>query len=549
MQADEITDVYPGYDVFLEFLRFDRDSCTIEGYVASGLDCSGVSVDLVNNEAVYHCSGKINTHRSNKYNPERYVFFCKIPLSERNTIRINVIRAGQHLIVSNIYSAKFFPVCSTYKNAYYADGHWKSTFYDDGIRIVKTNSFDKLKSEAAFLRELWHTGGLRERKAVFARIAYRFLKAFKRKPIWIISDRADRAGDNGEAFFEYVRREHSKTIKAVFAIRKDSPDYDRIKSIGPVVEAISLRHKFLYLLSDCSISSQANPIINPFLRCSNCYRDILCHINRIFLQHGVTKDDQSGWLNRYSRELRGFVTAGVPEYESIVSGAYGYPASAIWLTGFPRFDSLYLKNRKIITFMPTWRKYLMSDLDVKTGIRELYSDFQSSPFYRFYDNLMNHDTLLQEANRLGYRLQFLPHPLLQPYLDLFHTNSQVKLLGVSTKYRDVYAESALVITDYSSAVFDFAYLRKPVIYCQFDADTFFSGAHTYTKGYFDYERDGFGEVEYDVESTVDRIVEYMKNGCRLKDKYRERIDNFFAFNDKDNCRRVYEKIIDLSQAE
>ena len=33
-----------------------------------------------------------------------------------------------------------------------------------------------------------------------------------------------------------------------------------------------------------------------------------------------------------------------------------------------------------------------------------------------------------------------------------------------------------------------------------------------------------------------------KNDCKLKDIYRERIDNFFAYNDKENCRRVYEKI-------
>ena len=71
----------------------------------------------------------------------------------------------------------------------------------------------------------------------------------------------------------------------------------------------------------------------------------------------------------------------------------------------------------------------------------------------------------------------------------------------------------------------------------------------YTKGYFDYERDGFGEVEYDLESTVDRIIEYMENGCQLKDKYRERIDKFFAFNDQNNCQRVYEKIIEMDRRE
>ena len=82
----------------------------------------------------------------------------------------------------------------------------------------------------------------------------------------------------------------------------------------------------------------------------------------------------------------------------------------------------------------------------------------------------------------------------------------------------------------------------PPRFTQFDSEEFFKGEHTYTKGYFDYERDGFGEVEYDLDSTVDRIIEYMENGCRLKDKYRERMDSFFAFDDQNNCRRVFGKL-------
>ena len=136
----------------------------------------------------------------------------------------------------------------------------------------------------------------------------------------------------------------------------------------------------------------------------------------------------------------------------------------------------------------------------------------------------------------------MPHPNMQSFPKLFHADKRVGFLDSSTPYREVYAKSNLVVTDYSSAVFDFAYLRKPVLYTQFDSEEFFKGEHMYTKGYFDYERDGFGEVEYDLDSTVDRIIEYMENGCRLKEKYRERMDSFFAFDDQNNCRRVFGKL-------
>ena len=100
-----------------------------------------------------------------------------------------------------------------------------------------------------------------------------------------------------------------------------------------------------------------------------------------------------------------------------------------------------------------------------------------------------------------------------------------------------------MVTDYSSVAFDFAYLRKPIVYSQFDKAEFFGGGHSYTEGYFDYVRDGFGEVEETLENVVDRIIEYMENGCQIKPEYRERIDKTFAFDDKDCSRRVYETVL------
>ena len=82
------------------------------------------------------------------------------------------------------------------------------------------------------------------------------------------------------------------------------------------------------------------------------------------------------------------------------------------------------------------------------------------------------------------------------------------------------------------------YLRKPVIYAHFDTNH-------YAEGYFDYEKDGFGEVEYNLEDTIERLIEYMENDCQLKEEYRHRIDTFFAFDDKNNSQRIYNKIMEL----
>lgn len=175
------------------------------------------------------------------------------------------------------------------------------------------------------------------------------------------------------------------------------------------------------------------------------------------------------------------------------------------------------------------------------GVRRYTEEFKQTDYFQFYNSLLNDPELNICAERNGYKIFFMPHPNIMSCIGRFTKSPNVEFGSLATKYRDVFAKSSLVVTDYSSTVFDFAYLRKPVVYCHFDKKKFFS-SHTYTEGYFDYERDGFGEVEYTLKGTVDRIIEYMEKDCILKEKYSKRISDFFAFNDRNNCKRVYDVI-------
>ena len=60
--------------------------------------------------------------------------------------------------------------------------------------------------------------------------------------------------------------------------------------------------------------------------------------------------------------------------------------------------------------------------------------------------------------------------------------------------QDLLIRSQILITDYSSVFFDFAYMKKPEIFFQFDNERY-RNSH-YKEGYFSYELDGFGKVTY-----------------------------------------------------
>jgi CDP-glycerol glycerophosphotransferase (TagB/SpsB family) len=112
--------------------------------------------------------------------------------------------------------------------------------------------------------------------------------------------------------------------------------------------------------------------------------------------------------------------------------------------------------------------------------------------------------------------------------------------------QETFARTALLVTDYSSAAFEAALIGRPVLYYQFDRREILR-EHIYTEGYFDYARDGFGEVTDDAGTLAALIRAYVADGCRMKPDYAARAEAFFAFRDGDNCRRNYEAVLARSR--
>jgi len=400
------------------------------------------------------------------------------------------------------------------------------------------------------LRRLWHmlsgkpSGSV---NALLIRLCYWLTKPFVAKDIWLVSDRINKADDNGEAFYNHINQNKLHPHN-YFVILGESEDYDRLKKCGKVIRHLSLKHKVLQLHAQCIISSHADEHVTLYVKPQQAlfFMDLLQNQKHIFLQHGMTMNNVSDWLNRGNMNLHLFVTSARRECEAIAGNpAYGFSDKVVRLLGMPRFDRCVDEKEKLITIAPTWRKQLGSgEIYLRKGLmRYNGTSFAKSTYYRFYQSLLTDRQLLECAGKTGYRIQVMLHPNVQIVSHLFRPDPRITMLGLGTSYQEIYRRSALMLTDYSSCVFDFAYLRKPVLYCQFDQDAFFSSQ--WGHGYFSYERDGFGEVETTLEGTVNRLIEYMENGCRLKPEYRRRIDSFFAFNDRNNCQRVYEAILDL----
>ena len=105
-----------------------------------------------------------------------------------------------------------------------------------------------------------------------------------------------------------------------------------------------------------------------------------------------------------------------------------------------------------------------------------------------------------------------------------------------TRYQDLFNNSSLLITDYSSVSFDFSYIKKPIIYYQYAND------YNFNERYFDYETMGFGEIVKLEDDLINLIKEYLENNCEMKEKYFSRVVDFYKFLDRNNSKRVYDFI-------
>ncbi len=400
----------------------------------------------------------------------------------------------------------------------------------------------RLETEALkWLKENNHEDIARIRKQYWF---YRTLYYKSKKKIWLISDRLDNAGDNGEVFFKYVCSLKLKDVRPIFLIGKNAPKkvIKRLKSYGEVIFAEDKKFPIYFLLADKIISSGASEFtINPFGK-MKCYLLDLMRFKYYYLQHGVACADLSSWLNRFNKKIDMFFTSSEKERNSIINGNYLYDESQVKLTGMSRFDDLKNNPQKQILILPTWRRSIRASYDVNT--RSVYYDgFKNTDYFKFYNSLINNERLLKVMREKGYKGLFCLHPIhMKQWVD-FEGNDVFNINEGFINYNDEFERSSLMVTDYSSVLFDFTYLRKPVVYSQFDKEAFFEN-QIYDEGYFSYEKDGFGPVCYDLDKTVDEIIKLIENDCQLEQKYRDRIDSFYAFNDNKNCERIYNAIIE-----
>lgn len=534
------------HNIWVDIIQLKNDVLYISGSYAS--ICNN---DFISIEAVKTAGGKKESYLGEYYDystttrqtvkylsiPWKYTysFDVKIPISKNgvNKISFNVIYDENGLKQSFQPMIRFRNFANLSKESHYF-------IKDSKIVIYKPNDFyvepykvkNHLKYEMRSLLKIIQVRPKAMFLAIFMKLAYLIhFPIMHKKNIWIFMDRRNATGDNAEHFFDYVYNQDNKDMDIYFTIKKDTKDFKRLKELygDKVIPFDSFKHRILYLFAKKIISSHPDDsILNPFYGKSMRVYSGLKTSQIYFLQHGVGKYDMSRWLRKYAKNVALLLTVSDLDYKSFIEN-YNYGEEVVQLLGFPRFDNLTNDNlKKQIVIVLSWRNFIKNE--------EILLD---SEYYQRVNSLINNESLINHCKDKGYDIVFKLHPLMAEYIDCFDKNDNI-IFDDFTSFHELICDSALMITDYSSVAFDFAYLKKPILYYQYGDDYHFD----VESSYFDDENDGFGPLIRDEDALVNEVIRYVDNDCEMEEFYKARVDKFFKYTDKNNSERVYKWILD-----
>ncbi|WLV24145.1 CDP-glycerol glycerophosphotransferase family protein [Aciduricibacillus chroicocephali] len=209
-------------------------------------------------------------------------------------------------------------------------------------------------------------------------------------------------------------------------------------------------------------------------------------------------------------------------------------------TGYPRNDYLYDANdewtigrikrrigiksdKKVILYAPTWRD----------------NQFYRKGAYKF-DLQMDLDDLQREFGDT-HVIVLRMHYLVAENLDISAYEGFVYDCSTYDDIRDLYLISDILITDYSSVFFDFANLRRPMIFFVYDIDEY---RDTLRGFYFDFEEKAPGPLVKDTEGLIQEVKKIEQDGFQPADNYDEFIDKFCYLEDGRASERVVKALFD-----
>lgn len=353
------------------------------------------------------------------------------------------------------------------------------------------------------------------------------LKTQKNNNIWLMGLGDDNYANNGKAFYEFLKENHPE-IEVFWVCEKENKkrlskyiEEDALLSRGTLKNYImaSKASVAIYGFSDFDIAP-------GYYRILKKQKTLLVNIS-----HGF--DGLKGMPEDYYKSLPVDLLCAASDYEKKAKiEKCGADESKVAVTGFARYDSWNVDSSrsgkvKNIFIMPTWRDWYETE----------NAEWSETTLFKQYDVLFRE--LEKLAEKENFEVEYNFHPRMKLFFENAHWDefNRIKQADENKSIQESLIWADLVVTDYSSIFWDALYMRKKLILFWVDEE--------------EYRQKRGLLAEADFYPYIAKTSEQFLNAFELlNNKESEDIDiveKYFNWQDKNNCKRIYEEIEKIMQ--
>ncbi|WP_449316496.1 bifunctional glycosyltransferase/CDP-glycerol:glycerophosphate glycerophosphotransferase [Rubneribacter sp.] len=431
----------------------------------------------------------------------------------------------------------------------------------NGCRIENTILFDNYKIEVKGAKVIASILRKREKRAVLCdfwrrdrrqfekRVALRLFAACHRnRRIWVYSDLPSSPAE-GNALLQILHDlKENDGVDRYYVSNYETELISKYPILsGRVLRCESNKHVYCALNAEVVLASYLESFtFRPVSQTTfDNLGDLVKCRHYIYLQHGILHAHMP-WYCSYDRILFDKEVVSTQFEIDNLTKNYLFPLSALIPSGAPRLDKLLKspvrKTKHKVLYAPSWRGYLVSG---KASKREaLTGSFASSSFYiglKDFVNGLHDEGVLEES---GYSLDIKMHPNFECYENLLDfCYPEVNIVHGDIEESDY----AIMVTDFSSYVYDFVYSGSKILYYVPDQQEFDAGVNQYSELDLPFDN-GFGPH---CTSAAEAIVELRRLialdlAGRDDPKYVKRKEGFFLHSDGMNADRLYKEVKKLT---
>ena len=301
--------------------------------------------------------------------------------------------------------------------------------------------------------------------------------------------------------------------KKLFHKKADDNDFNQHIIKGNMIDGDFLEKYFDLVLRLKAVVSGAE-----YFSFKNIFFNI-DYITFISLTHGLNYFKSNLFQSYYGSNTYNKIVISNSEKIINLAKKYGWKEDDLIKICLPKWDNLgnnsrkkHKSKKKSIFIFFTWRKWKKNITD---------NNKINSDYFQNIIKLINDKTLINSLNYHGITLFFCLHHMLNIYKDRINfNNTKIQFIKQYEIFK-VIRKSDLLITDFSSIIFEFMYQNKPFV--MFIPDSKITQINNqYNLDYFNLIKDlKEGKIEFknkffNVNKAVHKIIYYIENDFKIE---------------------------------